>query len=87
MLLLLRRERLGEFDAHADNEVTALVRFLAFRHPKTGEPFCKVGSCRAAATNRNLFSVNRLNGSVPAGQSFFQVEFDDMLYIIAFAGK
>ena len=87
LVLLLCRERLREFDSHTDNEITTLVGLLALWHAKTGEMLCEVGPRWTTAADWNLFPVNGLNSSLPAGQGFFEIEFDDMLDIVAFAGE
>jgi hypothetical protein len=34
-----------------------------------------------------LLAVNGLHGAAPAGESFFEVEFDDVFDVVAFAGE
>jgi hypothetical protein len=34
-----------------------------------------------------LFAVDCLDGPPPAGEGFFEVEFDDVLDVVAFAGE
>jgi hypothetical protein len=87
LLLLLCRERLGEPDAHADDEVTAFAGFLALRHAEAGEALREVGACGTTAADGNLLPVNGLDGPLPAGKGFLEVELDDVLDVVAFAGE
>ena len=87
LVLLLCRERLREFDPHTDNEITTLVGLLALWHAKTGEMLCEVGPRWTTAADWNLFPVNGLNSSLPAGQGFFEIQLDYVLDVVAFAGE
>ena len=72
-------------DVHADDEVAALVGLLALGHAEVGEALCEVGSSWAAAADGDLLSVDGLDGSLPTGQRFLEVEGDGMLDVVAFA--
>lgn len=84
---MLCRERFRKLDAHADDEVAALVWLLALGHAEAGEALCEVGAGRSAAAHGDLLSIDGLDGSVPACEGLLEVELNDMLDIVTFAGK
>lgn len=87
LLLLLCRQASGELDLDAYNEVATLSGLLALWHAEIGVSFCPCWPCGTAAANAKLFAVDSLYCAAPASESFFEVEFDGALDVVAFAGE
>jgi hypothetical protein len=87
LLLLRTRQARREFDLDANDKVASIGGLLRLRHAKVRVSFCPCWTGRAATANVELFAVNGLYGSSPAGEGFFKVEFDGVLDIVAFAGE
>ena len=87
LLLLLCRQAGGELDLDAHNEVAALTRLLALRHTQVGVSFCPSRPRRPTASHAELFAVDGLYSAAPASERFLEIEFDDALNVIAFAGE
>lgn len=87
LLFLCTCQACRELDLHTNNEISALIRLLGFGHAQVRVSFCPVGAGRTTAANAELFAIDGLYSSAPAGQGFFEIEFDDMLDIVAFASE
>lgn len=87
LLFLVCRQRCRELDAYAHDEVAALVGLLALWHSEIRETFGEGRSGRSATADGYLLSVDRLYGPSPASKGFFEVKFDDVLDVVAFAGE
>lgn len=86
-LLLLPRQTIRELDLDPDHEISTLVGLLALRHTQVWVAFCPVGTRGPAAADAELLAVDGLHGAAPAGQGFFEVEFDGAFDVVAFAGE
>lgn len=84
---MLRGQASRELDLDADYKVTALVRLLALGHAQLRVSFCPCGTRGTAAAHTELLAVDGLYGASPAGQGFFEVEFDGALDVVAVASK
>lgn len=87
LLLLRTRQARRELDLDANDKVASVGRFLRLRHAEVWVSFCPCWTGRAAAANVELLAVDGLHGSSPTGEGFFEVEFDGVLDVVAFAGK
>lgn len=87
LLLLLRRQAGGKLDLDAHDKVAPLAGLLALRHAEAGEPFGPGWSGGPTAADRELLAVDGLYGAAPAGERFFEVQFDDVFDVVAFAGE
>jgi hypothetical protein len=84
---LLLGEARRELDAHTHNKVTTFSRLFALRHTEVREPLSEIRTRRTAAADLKLLPVDCLHSPLPAGQGFFEVEFDDVLDVVAFSGE
>ena len=84
---MLARQARRELDLHTNDKVTALCRLLALGHAEVGIALCPGRSRGPAAAYAELFVVDCLHGAAPAGEGFFEVEFDGALDVVAFAGE
>lgn len=87
LLLLLASQAGWELDLDANNEVTPLSGLLALRHTQVGVPLRPRRPCGPAAAYAELLAIDCLYSTAPAGQGFFEVEFDRTLNIVAFASE
>ena len=76
-----------ELDVDADDEVASLGGLLRLGHAKIRVLFCPGRAGGTAAADVELFAVDCLDGSAPACEGFFEVEFDNVFDVVAFAGE
>ena len=83
--LLLRCQAGRELDINPHDKVTSFTGFLRDCHSESWESFFVAGLGGTWLGYSNGFAVDGLYNSLPAGQGFFEVEFNGCNEIVALA--
>lgn len=87
LLFLGQGQACGELDFDTYNEIASFCWLLALWHTEVWVLFSPCRSRGSTAAYIELFAIDCLDGSPPACEGFFEVEFDDVLDVVAFAGE
>lgn len=86
-LLLLSGQTGGEVDLVSDDEVTTLALLFGDGHSQPGVPIFTAGLRGTRLVEVDLLSVDCRDGSLPAGESFFEIQSHSVNEIIVLALK
>ena len=86
-LLLMRRQASRILNLNLHNHIPSLRRLSTLRHALMRERFLEAGPRRPATGNDLLPAVDGGNGTAPACEGFFEVEFDYRFEVVAVAGE
>jgi hypothetical protein len=85
LTLLLGSKGGRELDVDANYKVSTLAGLLALGHSQAREFLLPCWSSWSSVSDRNLLSFDGLDGSVPANQSFLQIDFNSVSDVVAVA--
>jgi hypothetical protein len=87
LFFLFARQTCRELDFDANDKVAPLGWLLRLWHSEVRIFLCPCWTCRPTTANVELLVVDGLDRSSPACECFFEVEFNDALDVVAFAGE